>query len=369
MTPLAPYLRYWRTTVARDREIVEGVVEPDHRGPSPELARALDEWPGLHYWTTDGDGDRLVLIRALSPRQRERWWLHALLFGVTFLTAWMGGTLLAGLPTGDLPHLRHGDVVFQVLAAWAHPSIAGLPFAMALMAILLAHEMGHYLTAKRYGINASPPYFLPAPVGLNFIGTFGAFIRLRSPVVDRRQLIDVGAAGPWVGFLVALLMLIVGLQQASPIPGGHEGFVIYLPGHTFPLGDSLLTMFARHVFVGRGTVVLGPLAMAGWVGLLVTTLNLLPLGQLDGGHVLYALLGERQRVVGHVVWIGLVILGVKIWGWWLAWAFLTVLLGGGRVAHPQVLEPRRPLPGSRWPFGLASILLFAVTFVPVPFNV
>jgi membrane-associated protease RseP (regulator of RpoE activity) len=240
---------------------------------------------------------------------------------------------------------------------------------MALMAILLAHEMGHYLVAKRYVINASPPYFLPAPIEVNFIGTFGAFIRLRSPVVDRRQLMDVGAAGPWVGFGVALLLLIVGMQLSWPAaPGMYDGpMIIQLANAKLVAGDALITWGIRHAFVGDAAVVLHPIAVAGWIGMLVTALNLLPLGQLDGGHILYALLGRRQQVAAVITWLGLVVLGQWFWPWWI-WAVLTLVLGGGRLAHPRVLEPRRPLPRSRLPLGWASLGLLIATFAPIPIS-
>lgn len=371
MTALAPFLAYWRTTVARDREIVEAVVLPEHRGPSADLGRALAAWPGVYYWASGADAGRLVLVRPLGAAQRERWWLHAVLFLVTFVTAQLGGAILLGGSVHTLPSLAGGfPAITDNVVAWVRESLIGIPFAMALLAILLAHEMGHYLTAKRYGINASPPYFLPAPVEFNFAGTFGAFIRLRSPVVDRRQLMDVGAAGPLVGFGVALLMLIVGVQQSLVVPAGtyDAPMVIELArGPTWLLGDSLVTWGVREFLVGEGTLVLHPLAVAGWIGMLVTALNLVPLGQLDGGHILYALFGERQRYVGLLAWIGLIVLGRWYWPWWI-WAALTLVLGGGRLAHPRVLERVRPLPWSRVPIGLASIGLFAITFAPVPLS-
>ncbi|MDH3495487.1 MAG: site-2 protease family protein [Gemmatimonadota bacterium] len=371
MTSLAPFLAFWRTTVARDREIVEAVVLPEHRGPSPDLRRALDTWPGVVYWASGADAGRLVLVRALAAAQRERWWLHIALFLVTFVTAQLGGAILLGGSAHTLPSLQGGwSAIAGNVAAWLQESVIGLPFAMALLAILLAHEMGHYLAAKRYGINASPPYFLPAPVEFNFAGTFGAFIRLRSPVVDRRQLMDVGAAGPLVGFGVALLMLVVGFQQSLLVPPGtyDAPMVIELArGPTWLLGDSLVTWGVRDLLVGEGTLVLHPLAVAGWIGMLVTALNLVPLGQLDGGHILYALFGERQRHVGVLAFIGLLVLGRWYWPWWI-WAALTLVLGGGRLAHPRVLERMRPLPLSRVPIGLASIALFAITFAPIPLS-
>lgn len=375
MNALADYLSYWRTTVARDREIVEAVVRPEHRGPSPGLATALEDWPGMHYWASGRDLGRLVLVRRLGAPRRERWWLHGLLFVATFVTVWMGGALLVGVDTTALPHADLGwRGTGAAMLTWAGRSAGALPFAMALMAILLTHELGHYFAAKRYGIDASPPYFLPAPIDLNFIGTFGAFIRLRTPVVDRRQLLDVGAAGPWAGFVVALLMLVVGLERSAILPpGAHpDGMLVYIGNQTHALGDSLLTLWARQWIVGdAATLLLHPLAFAGWIGLLVTTLNLLPLGQLDGGHVLYALAGRWQGRIAWLVLAGMLVLGAlqgpswwERWWWWFA--LLVLALGGGRLGHPRLMEGRRPLPANRWPLAIASLLLFGLTFTPFP---
>ncbi len=361
-------LTHWRSVIVRNREIIEAVVRPEHRGPSRALRDALAEWPGMHYWANGKDAERLVLVRAVGPQPHERWWLHIVLFLGTFLTVQLGGVLLLGGSVHTLPSFHGGwHEVGQNLAYWLRASTAGIPFATALMAILLSHEMGHYLTAKRYAISASPPYFIPAPIEFNFIGTFGAFIRLRSPIVDRRQLMDVGAAGPWVGFGVALIMLIIGVQRSwIAAPGEFNApMVVQLAAGHLLIGDSVVTWAVRHVFVGDVTLVLHPIAVAGWIGILVTALNLLPLGQLDGGHILYALLGRHQRIVAAVAWLGLLVMGQWFWPWW-AWAGLTLLLGGGRLAHPQVLEWRRPLPASRIPLGWASVALLVATFTPVP---
>jgi membrane-associated protease RseP (regulator of RpoE activity) len=372
--PLAPYLSYWRTTVVRDREIIEAVVREEHRQPSSALQRLLDDWPGTYYWATRTDAGRLVLVRPLYPARPERWWLHAVLFLLTFLTVEAGGAVLLGGRAHTFPALGGGmTAIGGNVLVWLRASLVGVPFAMALMAILLAHEMGHYLTAKRYGINASPPFFVPAPIEVNFIGTFGAFIRLRSPIVDRRQLLDVGAAGPWLGFGVAVLMLVVGLERSvvlQPYAFPAPMIVENVWGRHLLVGDSVVTWALRHLLLGSGTVVLHPLATAGWIGVLVTALNLLPLGQLDGGHIVYAVLGGRQRYVAMLTLAGLLALGVWFRPWWiLPWwviAGLAVLMSGGRLAHPRVLEPVRPLPLSRIPLGWATVLLFIVTFTPVP---
>ncbi len=364
MSTLSEFLLYWRTTVARGREIVEAVVHPDHAGPSASIQAALDAWPGLYYWGSRRDADRLVLIRVTEQARRERWWLHGILFIGTFLTVWMGGALLLGVSTRTLA--LPGPI--DGLGEWMRVRAGAVPFAMALMGILLTHELGHYFAAKRYRIDASPPFFLPAPIEFTFIGTFGAFIRLRSPIVDRRQLMDIGAAGPWAGFAVALLMLVVGLNRSGVAPPGvyPAPMVVQTANGILFLGDSLLTLGLRNLLVGDGTVVLHQLAVAGWVGVLVTALNLLPLGQLDGGHIVYALLGDRQRALGLVIWLGLVAAGVFFFWPWLVWAGLILVLGGGRLAHPRVLERHRLLPASRWPVGWFSVLLFLLTFAPVP---
>lgn len=374
MTSLSQFLLWWRTTVVRDREIIDAVVDPAHRGPSPELQQALSRWPGPHYWAKgDGEG-RLVLVRLLAAPQRERWWLHAFLFLITFGTVWMGGALLAGW-SGAIAFPVSSDLgsAPRLFGSWLSEVFTvgpGLDFAMALMAILLAHETGHYIVAKRYGINASPPYFLPAPPWWNFIGTFGAFIRLRSPIVDRRQLMDVGAAGPWAGFVLAIVALLAGLSQSTVVPGEVDsGQLIVLANLELYLGDSPVMYAARQLVVGDGVVQLHPLAFAGWVGLFVTMLNLLPLGQLDGGHVLYALIGRHQARVSHLVWLGLIALGFLSWQWWWwVWAAIILILGRGRLAHPQVLDRKRPLPLSRAPLGWATLLLFAATFTPIPIH-
>ncbi len=374
MKTLTPYFSSWRTTVVRDREIVDAVVAPEHRPPSQEFAVALAGWEGTAYWTEGAGDGRIVLIRRLGRPPRERWWLHIGLFLLTFFTVWMGGALLAGAPApfamSFLEALSSFPTSFADLTRDLFAMRPGLDFAMALMAILLAHEMGHYLLAKRYGIDASPPYFLPAPPFVNFIGTFGAFIRLRSPIVDRRQLLDVGAAGPWAGFVVAMVALLVGLSRSTAVPevGASDQFITIAQFHLY-LGDSPLMYAARRLVAGEGTILLHPLAFAGWLGLFVTMLNLLPLGQLDGGHVLYALIGERQKLVGPVVWFGLLALGLLPgqWWWWL-WAVIILFLGRGRLAHPQVLDRYSVLPRRRRPLGWATVALFVVTFTPMPIH-
>ncbi len=368
LNQISPYFSYWRISTALDREVVDAVIAPEHGGPSPELSEALDAWPGTYYWSRPEGPRRIVLIRSLRPPPKERWWLHVLLFLLTFGTVWMAAAKLMGRSLDfTVPAGADLAVLWGLVVGWVSDSQGGLGFATALMGILLAHEMGHYVLAKRYHINASPPYFLPAPWQINFIGTFGAFIRLRSPIVDRRQLMDVGAAGPWAGLVVAVGVLAVGMLKSQVLSGnpGVTQQLIYIGQVPFYLGDSLLLTATRSLLVGEGTVILHPLALAGWFGIFVTMLNLMPLGQLDGGHILYALVGRHQATVGKLMWYGLVLMGFQFHGWWI-WAALILFLGRGRIAHPSVLEPHRPIPATRWPVGLATAALFVATFTANP---
>jgi len=202
---LTRFLLAWRTTPLHDREVVDALVDPAHAGPSPQLAAALQQWPGTYYWSNENDGLHLVLTRP-THKAREAWTMHALLFAAVLITTTLSGAVIADALPSDPRNWR----LDTLLGAFP----AGLSFSLPLLAILLCHELGHYLTARRYQLNVSPPYFipgLPAPWG---IGTFGAFIRLRTIVNDRRQLLDVGAAGPIAGFLVALPILWIGLAYS-----------------------------------------------------------------------------------------------------------------------------------------------------------
>lgn len=369
MTAVKECFTSWRTMVIADREIIDAEVAPEHLGPSPTLQEALDQWPGTYYWADRDDSGRLVLIRVAGSPQQERWWLHVFLFFTTFLTVWIGGALLSGSgPSfGPAGPFELGALT-QALSNWLALLRPSFGFALALMAILLAHELGHYFVARSYSINVSLPYFLPAPPWLT-LGTLGAFIRIRSPIVDRRQLMDVGAAGPWAGFLVAAVVLIIGLLRSEPAlgfgPDPHQ--LVVINQTAWHVGDSLIMAGARQLLGIEGPVLLHPLALAGWFGLFVTMLNLLPLGQLDGGHVGYALLGEWQKWVARIMWLVLLVLAITVWPWWWLWAVLILVIGRGRIAHPAVLERVRPIPSSRLPLGWMTVALFVATFTPIPF--
>ncbi|HEX4632436.1 MAG TPA: site-2 protease family protein, partial [Gemmatimonadales bacterium] len=314
------------STSLPDREVVDVLVHPAHAGPSPELKDALRSWPGPYYWADESDGRHLILT-AVHPRPAERWWVHGTLFALTFASVTLSGAVLASrLPyygvLGLLNSLAHPGAHFW--STWA----SGLAFSVPLLGILLAHELGHYVTARRHGVNASPPFFIPAPL-ISIIGTLGAFIRIRTILSDRRQLLDIGVAGPFAGFVVALPVLIVGLARSTTHPLVAPGAnLLLLVGHDIvPIGSSLLTGWVRDVVLGgSGGVVLSPLAFAGWIGMFVTMLNLLPLAQLDGGHALYAALPRLQARLALWFWVGLAVLGWFTWQGWLVWAVFIVLM-------------------------------------------
>lgn len=362
----------WRVYRAGSREVIEGLVRPEHRAPSAELTRALDAWPHAHYWA--GTNEELILVRPLGRQRSESWLLHLGLFGLTVLCVLGAGAALSGayLPPGGsgmLSVLQAGGRFFLTFLTSPFSTVlSGWSFALPLLAILLVHELGHYFAARRYAIDVSPPYFLPVPPTLSPLGSLGAFLRLRSPVLDRRQLVDVGSAGPLAGFVVVLLVLAWGYATSDSLAGSAlPGTYVEFAGLRFRLGDSLLTLGFRHLFLpGATTVHLSLTGFAGWAGALITGLNLLPLSQLDGGHVAYGLTGRWQKPLGLVALLGLIGLSIY-WSAWLVWVLITLLVGGWRWTHPSVMCPDRAVPAGRRLVGLLCALVFVGTFVPVPF--
>ncbi len=365
---LSAFLVAWRTTSLLDREVIDALVHPAHAGPSPALAIVLAQWPGSFYWSDEPDGRHLILTRPFR-RRRERWPLHVVLFLTTLLTTTFAGAVLSGAIAYDNP-LDLFTGTYPLPAHLARAMATGLAFSLPLLAILLCHELGHYLTARRYNLDVSPPYFIPVPLVPSFIGTMGAFIRLRTMLSDRRQLFDVGVAGPIAGFVVALPVLVVGLALSHPLPGHGPltGMLLGLDGETAVLGDSIVTLVVRHLVHGSTPALLvHPVAFAGWVGMFVTMLNLLPISQLDGGHILYATLPRWQQRIALGFWTLIVVLGYY-WRGWLYWGLVVLILSRGRLGHPPVLDAQRPLPASRRRLAWAALVLFVVTFAPVPFR-
>lgn len=240
--------------------------------------------------------------------------------------------------------------------------LEGLPFSLTLIAILLTHELGHYVMCRRHGVDATLPYFLPAPPFIFPLGTLGAFIRIRSLFPDRRALFDIGAGGPWAGLVVALAALVIGLPMSKVSD-------VQSPAGLVELGDSLLTWGLTHLLVDAdpSTVVLHPIAAAGWFGLFVTSLNLIPAGQLDGGHVLYAAFGSRNRLIPAALFVVLLWLGWARWLGWFLWAAIIAVMGA--LGHPRTLADYEPLDRRRLMGAYASLALFVLTFVPEPMRI
>jgi membrane-associated protease RseP (regulator of RpoE activity) len=297
-----------------------------------------------------------AFAQPVPVRPRHRYWLHALLLLLTLLTTTVVGAGLAssfaeGRPT-DFELYMGGYV-----RMWSDPGylLQGLPFSLTLLTILLAHEMGHYLTARYYHVNATLPFFLPAPT---LIGTLGAFIRIRSVIPSKRVLFDIGIAGPLAGFAMLLLPLVAGVSLAKVVPGIEAGSDVVFGT---PL---ILELLLRIQFPGvpGGDIYLHPVARAAWVGLLATALNLLPIGQLDGGHILYAFLGERTKYVSRALIPVLLLLG-WIYAWtWYVWAVLLFFFG---MRHPSIVDPR-PIGRRRTLLALLALLIFVLSFTPAP---
>jgi len=239
---------------------------------------------------------------------------------------------------------------------------AGIEFTLALISILFVHEMGHFIASRRRGIITSWPYFIPAP---NIIGTFGAVIKSKSPFWNRRDLIEVGAAGPIAGWVVAIAWLLWGLSQSTYLP--PEAFSLKEFGFSME-GESILMRLATLTLVGPAPegfyYRLTEAAFAGWVGILVTAINLLPIGQLDGGHILYGLSRRRQFILGRVAMVALIILGFQSLMWWFFAAF-GLIFG---VKHPPTLNDNRRPGAIATTMGIVALLILLFSFTPVPFR-
>jgi membrane-associated protease RseP (regulator of RpoE activity) len=310
-------------------------------GPRDSLPSAAPEPSQIQVW----------LRRALQlepPRSAWlRWGRNLALFLLTAASVFFVG----GLRAVDVP----GQGTLFAIDPWS-----GARLAIGLLAILLAHEMGHYLTARHYRVDVTLPFFIPFPVpGVSLVGTLGAFIRIRSPIPHRRALFDIGVAGPLAGFAVCLPVLWLGIREATiqPLAADAEGLF---------LGEPLLFRWLTQVIHGSvpadHTLLMGPLGLAAWFGLLVTALNLMPIGQLDGGHVTYALLRDRAHAISRIaswVCIALVYFGPS----WILWAILVRVLGR---RHPPTLDDVAPIGRARVLVGLLSLVVFVVCFVPDP---
>ncbi len=289
-----------------------------------------------------------------EPRPR-RTWKHIALFLLTFLTT---TTVGAGHYYNFAMDFGTSPVSFSAAELYLN----GLWYSGSILGILGAHEFGHYYACRYYGIDASLPYFLPAPPPM-LMGTFGAFIRIRQPIPTKRQLFDVGIAGPIAGFVVAVPVLLTGLSLSRVVPLPPEF-------HGIELGEPLL--FQGLSWLQWGTppeghsINMHPMAFAAWFGLLATLLNLFPIGQLDGGHISYAVLGRRSTILSVATVLSLV--GLTVFSRsWIVWTVLTLgllIMFGAR--HPQTIDEDVPLDRGRIILAVFAVIMFILCFTPAP---
>ena len=289
-----------------------------------------------------------------------RWALHWLLLGLTLCTTTLVGVVLTrSFQTNQPLYIDQYLNVFSTLQARPMLLLDGLAFSITLMTILLAHELGHYFACRYYGIDASLPYFLPFP--LPPIGTMGAFIRIRSPIYTRQALFDVGIAGPLAGFVVLVPALLIGIAESKIIPGiAQRGELIFgIP--------AIQRIFEWIIFphVRSADILLHPIARAAWVGILATALNLLPIGQLDGGHILYAFAGRRHKLLSRIFVVALIPLGIFYSPSWFVWAALLFFFA---LRHPVIYDITR-LDKNRVALGIAALVIFLLTFTLAPLRV
>lgn len=336
-----------------ERAYVSGgvpVVEGRLRESSTRAFVRLEELLAPHHLTPlmEDRGDEGVRVLGLPAAAANRLRAHSspavhlLLFAATVVTTVWAGALHAGV------NLLREPSQFM----------AGVPYAAALLAILGVHEMGHYIVARRHGVDVTPPYFIPVPMGL---GTFGAFIQIRSLIRSRRAVFDIGIAGPLAGLVVAIPALYFGLRTSALAEAGST--VGVHSGSSFLL--ALIYQLARGGELGDAVVRLSPVAFAGWIGLFITALNLLPVGQLDGGHIAYGLFGRRHaRMVGVVTFFAMLALGLTVWPGLLTFALLLALIAG--FSHMPALDDVTPPDGTRFALGALAFAILVMILIPLP---
>ncbi len=302
--------------------------------------------------------DRPHEVRIIQP-PRRRLWVHLVLLLATLISTMIVGSRIQFNFAHQQPTFSLSDdspPLFPL--SWIrHPSelLPGLPFSLTLMFILLAHEMGHYLYARHYRVYATLPYFVPFP---SLIGTLGAFIRIKSPIPSRAALFDIGIAGPIAGFFPACVALLAGLSLSHPIAASDTSSLQL----GFPLAFNLAAR-VLHVTTPLPALSLHPIAAAAWVGMFATALNLLPGGQLDGGHIIFSLSPQLHRAVSFLTVLVLIPTGKYFWTGWLLWSVLLAMT----LRHPPV--PREPsVSGRRRLVALFGALMFILSFTPAPFT-
>jgi membrane-associated protease RseP (regulator of RpoE activity) len=326
-------------------------------------------WPAA-----GGEPIRPAVVELLPPAgvarpavpPRSRWGLAAVLLVLTALTTTtLGAVVFVSTRTDAVIAAVPALTPSTIATVWTDPGLLerGLMVSIPALLILLCHELGHYLTARVYRLPTTPPFFLPAPIG---IGTFGAFIRIRAPIRSKRELFDVGIAGPIAGFVALVPFLLVGIARSQPAPLPPTASPAEASAHLLVPGKCLAFELATRLYHGplaEGTVLdLHPFALAAWFGLVATAINLLPLGQLDGGHILYAVAGAFQRRLALPLWLALGLVAIY-WPGWLLWCAIVLLMG---LRHPPVRDERTPLGPGRRALALVGLAMLALSFMPVP---
>ena len=312
--------------------------------------------------------DRPMEVYVVRPPQ-HRYWLHALLLLATIFTTLVVGArmefnFLNNVPAFSLDNNALSFFPLHWILEQPSRLFMGAPFATTLMLILLAHEMGHYLCCRHYGVYATLPFFIPAPT---LIGTLGAFIRIRSPIRSRAALFDIGIAGPIAGFVVAVTVLAIAMGLSKPMPANIAVADIDL---RYPLIFTVMHHLLAVTGMIHGTaalpfnrVLLHPTAVAAWVGMFATALNLLPGGQLDGGHIVFAIAPRAHRIVSRTTILALIPLAFFCWAGWLLWAVLLRISG---MRHPMVIDYPGIGRARQW-LAAFALLMLVLTFTPAPF--
>jgi membrane-associated protease RseP (regulator of RpoE activity) len=358
-----------------------GQLRKDSEQAYDQLAAALLPYKITPLFREEQDQHLIILVEGVLDPAPSNPWVNLVLFILTVLSVLFAGTLYSyegPAPQNDM----------ELISTLLRNLDQGIPFGASILAILLAHEFGHYLAARYHKSAVTLPYFIPFP--LSYFGTMGAFIQLKAPPKNKRILHDIGLAGPLAGLVVTIPILLIGLwlspvEVIDPVIPEGSGFILegnsifylfakyVIHGELLPApqsfdGLSPVLYWIRYLFTGQPAplggrdVMMHPMAWAGWAGLLVTALNLIPAGQLDGGHALYVLFGRNARRALPVILISLTLLGLVWSGWWL-WVLLVFFLGQ-RHAEPldQItkLDPRRKM------IAISALVIFVLIFTPIP---
>lgn len=308
---------------------------------------------------------RPVEVFVVQP-MKQRYWLHILLLLATIFTTLVVGARMEFNFQHNQPPFYSSDESLSAIfpLTWALQSshiLLGIPFSCTLILFFLAHEMGHYLCCRYYGVRATLPFFIPFPT---FFGTMGAVILIRSPIRSRTALFDIGIAGPIAGFVVAAILMVVALPFSKLLPPGTSSEIQFGYPLVFRLAWLALPPAPVHGALAWQTVNLHPIAIAAWIGMFATALNLLPGGQLDGGHIVFSLAPRAHKIVSRLTILALIPMALYFWAGWLLWAVLLRISG---MRHPMVAEWPGVTGVRRW-LALFALVMLILTLAPAPFG-